>query len=137
MVASKALPERGGAFRPWRKEKTKMKNDRLTVHILGECWTIEERGKIDDDYLEQCDGYCDKTARLIVVTVRNKNCDLLDFDAYQRKVIRHEIIHAFLFESGLHECWDHGTGHDESYVDWIAVQWPKIARAFAEVGVSD
>ncbi len=114
-----------------------MLKEKMHVNILGEEWTIEERGSIDDDYLERCDGYCDKTARLIVVTVRPKDNQLLDFDKHQRKVLRHEIIHAFLFESGLHENWEHSDGHDEAYVDWIAAQWPKSAKVFAEVGAAE
>ena len=62
-----------------------------------------------------------------------------DLAAYQRKVIRHEIIHAFLYESGLAEnslsasAW----GKNEEMVDWMAVQSPKIFRAFREAGVDD
>lgn len=114
-----------------------MLSEKMNVTIMGENWTIEQRGSIDDEYLEKCDGYCDKTSRKIVITVREKDCELDDFDAYQRKLLRHEIIHAFLFESGLAECWQHNDGHDETYVDWIAGQWPKIAKVFAEVGAAE
>ena len=103
------------------------------INILGTVYTVEELGSIEDEALESCDGYCDKTSHRIVVTARDKSCDLGDFDAYQRKVLRHEIIHAFLFESGLQECWSHNTGHDEAYVDWIACQWPKIAAVFEQL----
>ena len=114
-----------------------MVKDRIEVIILGEKWIIEQRSEIDDAALENADGYCDKTARLIAVTVRRKDADLIDFEKYQRKVLRHEIIHAFLFESGLAECWTHDQGHDESYGDWIAAQWPKIAKVFAAAGVAE
>lgn len=114
-----------------------MLQEKMKVTILGEEWTIEERGSIDDETLERCDGYCDHTARRIVVTVREKDCDIADFDKYQRKVLRHELIHAFLFESGLCCNWEHQTGHDETYVDWIAAQWPKLAKVFAAAGVTD
>lgn len=82
--------------------------------------------------LNSCDGYCDKTAKLIVVCEKENDNELLDFDQYQRKCMRHEIIHAFLFESGLHENWTHEQGHDETYVDWIAAQYPKLKKAFIE-----
>lgn len=49
--------------------------------------------------------------------------------------MRHEIIHAFLFESGLSENFTHPEyGHDETYVDWIASQFPKMCEVFKEVG---
>ena len=57
-----------------------------------------------------------------------------DLDAYRKKVLRHEIIHAFLYESGI---WNNsGTaeawGCDETIKDWFAIQGPKIFRAFQE-----
>lgn len=104
------------------------------INILGTEYTVEERGSIDDETLEKCDGYCDKSIHLIVVTAMPRDNELEDFAAYQRKVLRHEVIHAFLFESGLHECWTHATGHDETYVDWIASQWAKIAAVFEQLG---
>lgn len=64
-----------------------------------------------------------------------KDCDLKDYSVYQEKVMRHEIIHAFLFESGLSENFTHPEyGHDETYVDWIASQFPKMCEVFKEVG---
>lgn len=49
------------------------------------------------------------------------------------KVLRHEIIHAFLFESGLQENYHNEKwGHDEIMIDWFAIQFPKIQKAFYE-----
>ena len=45
------------------------------------------------------------------------------------KIIRHEIIHAYLYESGLDSY-----AEDETIVDWIAAQFPKMAGTFGEVG---
>lgn len=48
--------------------------------------------------------------------------------------MRHEIIHAFLAESGLQANYEHYRqfGHDETLVDWMAIQFPKIYKAFRE-----
>ena len=54
-----------------------------------------------------------------------------------RQVTRHEIIHAFLFESGL----DISSGKadnwavNEEMVDWFCIQIPKIQRCMQEAGV--
>ena len=49
------------------------------------------------------------------------------------KVIRHELVHAFFFESGLAECWKHQkTGQEEMTVDWIAIMAPKMHKAFMQ-----
>ena len=105
----------------------------MKINVLGTEYEIFKRTKEEDAELESCDGYCDKTTKTIVVVEPDNSCNLADFSVYQKKVLRHEIIHAFLFESGLHENWKHDTyGHDESYVDWIACQFPKLTKAFKE-----
>lgn len=105
----------------------------MTVSVLGTAYTIHERSDTEDPLLKDCDGYYDKTTKEIVIATKYQDSELKDFEAYRRKVLRHEIIHAFLFESGLHENWKHDTyGHDESYVDWIAAQFPKLLKAFEE-----
>ena len=107
----------------------------MTVKILGTKYTIEERNKNEDKALNDCDGYCDKTAKLIVITEKPADCDLLDFEKYRKKLMRHEIIHAFLFESGLHENFEHNAnGHDETFIDWVAVQYPKMLKVFKKAG---
>lgn len=105
------------------------------INILGTEYTIEERTMAEDKLLEECDGYCDKTTKEIVVTVfDDKEYTLHNPEWYIKKVTRHEIIHAFLFESGLHESLNNEGGHDEQMVDWFAVQSPKIFKAFEQVG---
>lgn len=104
-----------------------------TVNILGAEYTIEYKNKEDDKALKDADGYCDKTSRLIVVTNKYDECDLDNFELHQKHCLRHEIVHAFLFESGLQYNFQHITwGHEETTVDWIAAQFPKILKAFQE-----
>ena len=102
----------------------------ITINVLGTEYSISIKPTSEDPLLKDCDGYTDKTTRKIVIAAISNDNELEDFRSYQQKVLRHEIIHAFLFESGLHECWEHGNGHDETYVDWIAVQFPKMLAAF-------
>lgn len=51
--------------------------------------------------------------------------------------VRHEVIHAYLMESGLNgsanpsECW----ARNEEMVDWFAIQMPKLVKTFGELGV--
>ena len=53
----------------------------------------------------------------------------------QRHVLRHELIHAFLFESGMdqssaaHEAW----AVNEEMIDWMAIQMPKIMAAYDSI----
>lgn len=48
-----------------------------------------------------------------------------------KKNIRHELIHAFLFESGLAE--NTHWAQNEEMVDWFARQFPKMLKAFEEM----
>ena len=105
----------------------------MKVNILGVTYTVEEKTKNEEPRLADCDGFCDKTTREIVVT-KQIDSDLGDWNVYRKKIIRHEIIHAFLFESGLHENFKHADqfGHDETMIDWFAVQYVKLKTAFEE-----
>ena len=81
------------------------------------------------------DGYADKTSRKIVISTEDEDSELADYDVYRKKIMRHEIIHAFLFESGLHENFKHEEwGHEETMIDWVAVQFPKMLEVFREAG---
>lgn len=42
-----------------------------------------------------------------------------------------------MIESGLDSNWQHSNefGHDETTIDWFAMQWHKINKVFEEVGV--
>lgn len=109
-----------------------------SVHILGSVWTIREQSVNENNLLESCDGYCDWTTKEIVVE-REQNGTLGDMETYIRKVIRHEIIHAFLFESGLYEssCQAESWAKNEEMVDWFARQGQKIYESWKEAGVLD
>lgn len=104
------------------------------IDVLGTAYTIIEASQDEDKLLEKYDGYCDKSTKRIVVVKTPDSNELGDPEWYKKKCIRHEIIHAFLIESGLQENWTHEDGHDETYVDWIAAQFPKLQKAFEEAG---
>lgn len=112
-----------------------MINDYKQIGILGARWTIEERRAQDDKRLDTCDGYCDWSTRLIVVE-REAEGTLGDMDRYVRKVLRHEIVHAFLLECGLAESTypAEAWAHNEEMVDWFARMGPRIWAAWLAAG---
>ena len=109
-----------------------------TVHILGVRWTIKEQSERENERLKGCDGYSDWTTKEIVIE-REVTGTLGDMEAYIRKVLRHEIVHAFLLESGLHEASfpTEAWAANEEMVDWFARQGQKIYRAWKEAGGLD
>lgn len=105
--------------------------NKRTVNILGSKWIVVQKD-FDDEYM---DGYTDYTTREIGIRSNNQN-DVSDFEELMKVALRHEIIHAFMAESGLRSNWQHGAmwGQDETTVDWFAVQFPKILKIYEELG---
>ena len=99
------------------------------VNILGTEWGIKEQSENENELLKDCDGYCDWTSKEIIVE-REDYGNLKDMQKYINKVLRHEIIHAFLFESGLAECSNYADAwsKNEEMVDFFAIQLPKITE---------
>ena len=106
------------------------------VNVLGTEYTIEFRDYESDELMKEkeIDGYCDKSTHLIVISNKAPDCEVGNWGEVQKAVIRHEVIHAFLYESGLAASWEHTQryGHDETVVDWIAQQFPKLLQAFQQ-----
>lgn len=111
------------------------------INILGTEYRIEFRKEDEDTILKDCNGYCDVTVKLIVVLAEpNKECDYEDFSFIQKKTLRHEIVHAFLSESGLFNNTynvDAGWAKNEEMIDWFAIQSPKIFKVYSELGIID
>lgn len=117
------------------KEFGKEREDKIMkkrILILGTLYKIKYEELKDADY----DGYCDYTSRTIVIRTDNYN-NVEDFQRMQNKQLRHEIIHAFLAESGLQCNFEHSTmwGHEETMVDWIAIQFPKLLEVYKELNI--
>ena len=101
-----------------------------TINVLGTEYTIDLRQLNNEDI----DGFTDNTSKLIVIRSDNYN-EVGNFAELQKKQLRHEIIHAFLAESGLRCNWQHieQFGHDETTIDWFAIQSPKIFKVFTDL----
>ena len=111
----------------------------MKVNILGTEYTIEHRKAADNQKIsEGCDGYCDTSVKLIVVEeMEAEPNSKADLEFYGKQVVRHEIIHAFMHESGLdaNSCsFEGGWATNEEMIDWFAIQSPKIFKAFKDVG---
>ena len=111
-----------------------------TVNILGEVWTIKEGTEEEFPGLVGVDGYTDSSTRTIVIEKMIDDLDPLvkqNLPEYRNTVIRHEIIHAFLYESGLEGCSNYADNwsQNEEMVDWIAIQFPKILKVFKDLNV--
>ncbi len=107
-----------------------------TVNVLGTDYKIFFRSINDDETFDICDGYTDWTTKEIAVRAEHEKeiGTLNDMNCYVKKVLRHEIVHAFLFESGLAESSGEteAWAKNEAMVDWFAYQGGKIYKAWEE-----
>lgn len=100
----------------------------MKLDILGTQYDFSLSNAKKDAGLIDNGGYCDGFAKRIVINdyyIENDPNSIQDIPAYDRKVRRHEIVHAFLYESGMTH-W----AENESMVEWIAVMVPRMIRAF-------
>ena len=103
------------------------------VKILGKEWIIHFVRAIEND--QSISGMTDPTSREMFIKTTNSE-NVKDFQRETANTIRHEVIHAFLFESGLGADWEHkALGHEETVVDWFAVMYPRIRKVFKQLGV--
>lgn len=112
----------------------------MTVNVLGTEYKVQFKN--DDEVcadvhceVGDCGGYCNEAAKLIVISNLDKCTDSdEDKDVQIKANLRHEIVHAFLNESGL--CWNSNAtdawAKNEEMVDWFALQGLKIYKAWAE-----
>lgn len=117
----------------------------MKINILGTKYTVQIKKYKDDKTFEKnsfC-GYCDEFSKKIVI------CDMHTYKGWenepeetvkaaQAQTLRHEIVHAFLSESGLSHnssCVDIPWAKNEEMVDWIALQGQKIYKAWEGAGV--
>lgn len=109
----------------------------MKVKILGtEYEVIKDAEEKDYPQLKKCDGFTDSSIKRIVVANFDKNeSSVDDIDWYKKKVLRHELVHAFIHESGLAENSD--WARNEELTDWIAIQFEKILGVFIELQCID
>ncbi len=113
------------------------------IPILGEHWSVYEGTEEEYPQLKDSDGCADSSIRAIfidrTILERNDPSQKRNLRAYRKEVLRHEVVHAFLYESGLGansntaEHW----AVDEEIVDWIALQLPKIVAVCKKLEVME
>lgn len=117
----------------------------IKINVLGTEYTVTVKKYNEDEVFERrsIDGYCDSLTKQIVV------CDMSTYKGWeheppetiaaaQKEATRHEIVHAFFSESGLEDSAlspDVAWAKNEEMVDWIALQGPKIYKAWHDAGV--
>lgn len=92
------------------------------INILGQEYTVKFENTRTNKVLKDCDGECRYYPKEIIID------DEIELEEHKCHVIKHEIIHAFLRESGLGKY-----STDELIVDWFAWNIGKIQKVIGEV----
>lgn len=107
----------------------------MKLSILGTEYELIVANERDYPYIKECDGYTDTSVKKLYVKdfteCQKEDSSLKDLNAYAHKVAMHEIIHAFLYESGLSVNSDWAT--NEELIDWIAIQLPKLSKLMVDI----
>lgn len=107
-----------------------------TVTILGQPYRVLLCPRENDSYFDKAnvDGYCEQFTHEIVVCSYSKDWETVDRRAVIEEIIAHEVVHAYMYESGLGANWEHKQfGQEETTVDWIAYQVEKIHTTLQDV----
>lgn len=116
----------------------------MKINVLGTQYTIETHKVSEDEYMKtrQLAGYCCEESKCIVIADMSEKeyfqyMDEQEQEAYRKKTLRHELVHAFLNESGLSDSSSiptTGWAKHEEMIDWFAIQIPKIIEALEKAG---
>ena len=111
-----------------------------TICVLGTTYQILLKTEKEDSDLVGKYGYIWYRMKQIVIrdVYREWTDEPLQIvESNTKECLRHEILHAFLFESGLAESsiqCSGGWSKNEEMVDWFALQSPKIFAAYQQAG---
>lgn len=110
-----------------------------SINVFGVEYKIFIDSEDDNPKIKDNHGYCETLAKELhfhehlFKGFENDVMVLKDWDSYWKKVMRHELIHAMIYESGLGDCCE--WANNESLVDWISMQAPKMLEIFSKVKV--
>ena len=113
-----------------------MTNEKL-INVLGTPYRVDMVPESEDPKLKDMDGYMDPSIKRIVVADVNQrpadNESVHNPEWFQKNIVRHELIHAFITESGLEDAF----WHSEDMVRWLAYMFPRLLVAFKEAGAME
>ena len=115
----------------------------MKVNVLGTEYEVIFDTLAENKRYKECGGYSDLYQKEIHVRrYKDTDADLDEMSLpnksmkmFEEKSLRHELVHAFMYESGLDvnshniEAW----ARDEEMIDWMAIQMPKIMKAYESV----
>lgn len=104
-----------------------MKKKLFEVNILGTTYPIFQDNYRNDKFLEKNNGYIDCGKRYIMLDEEVGRVEL------KKHILIHEMVHAYLLESGLDDQTANFWAKNEEMIDWIALQLFKMSKTAYEI----
>lgn len=97
----------------------------MYIDILGTPYNVKFQTDKENPKLIDCNGLCEEYSKEIIIRTgyEDEPNTFNNIVEYREKVLRHEIMHAIFHECGLEKY-----SEDELLVDFIALQYHKIAN---------
>lgn len=116
-----------------------------TVDVLGTKYEIDFVNYSEEEilYMNGFAGFCNKIDKKIVIADPRTLDSYISTSSkttqanYLNLILRHELVHAFLNESGLDQnamVFDESWCNNEEMVDWIATQGEKLYNCWKSIG---
>lgn len=113
----------------WDAQPPEARAAEFGVSVLGTVYTVRVCSEAEDARLLGANGITDWSSKEILLEEAPAG-NVRNMAEAVRSVLRHEIVHAFIQESGMPTApWA-----TEEMVDWLALQGEKIWRAWQEIG---
>ena len=117
-----------------------MSDEIKEISVLGKNYKIIVQSEDKEPRLKENWGFCDYYTKEIYLSNdlgKETEDSCKNQKDFYNKVVRHEILHAFLYESGLRENSRGCTAwaENEEMVDWIAIQFPKLLKVYEELNI--
>ena len=110
-----------------------MKLKKNKVDILGTQYTLIQDSVVNNAKLIGNNAYVELLSKKIVFEPHYETLETMEkLEEHNKRTLRHEIIHAFFHESGLKSY-----ARDEVLVEWLALQFGKVEKAFDELGIKE
>lgn len=109
----------------------------MKISILGTEYEIIEQTEEQNPKLRGSNGLCEIYSHRILLNadIQEDELSYENFQEFKKRVLRHEIIHAFFAESGLRGNSEYAE--NEELVDWIAIQLPKINKVLQQISENE
>lgn len=112
------------------------------IQILGSEYVIKVYNKNSELFDKGCTGFCGFHTKEIALLNLDTDEDWNGSSEEEKAIVikqtlRHEVIHAYLYESGLAWCSNNveSWALNEEMVDWLAIQSPKIFKTFNDLEI--